>query len=70
MQETDGPTASSGPTESDDDAGAYQLDGNLIRSVLDTGTDAVLGLHREVTEITGNGGLTVEVGNPTGGGGA
>jgi hypothetical protein len=50
----------------DETAGSYQVDGTDLRTAMDAGTRAVLGLHDDVDDVFDRGGLTVTVGNPTG----
>ena len=58
------------PNSEASDGGVYRVDGDSLRTVLDAGTDAVVGLHDEVAEMQANGGVTVELGEPAGGGGS
>ena len=62
-----------GPDDDTQDAAAdpadgyvVEVDSTTIRSALDRGTNTVLALHSEVTEIQANGGLTVEIGDQHG----
>jgi hypothetical protein len=51
----------------DGEAGyAVRVDGDGIRAVLEHGTDGVLALHREVTEIQQAGGLSLHIGDGAG----
>ncbi len=46
------------------------VDSNGIRAVLDQGARTVLAMHREVSEIQGNGGLSIEIGDHQSGSGS